>query len=139
MDSIPKVNGVPITRRWLIPKAQRLSAYAGNGFLTQEELRLRTQGVWDSFYSLRAIWRRSRKFTGDIRGRLVFVLISKVYRQMYADTGLATDSARVAWTKKYTKYLAQVCARFFKGKPMPELQVPQLHPQQGSEPLQVIA
>ena len=30
------------------------------------------------------------------RGRLAFVLVSKLYRQMYANTGIATDSARVS-------------------------------------------
>ena len=30
------------------------------------------------------------------RSRLAFVLISKLYRQMYANTGIATDSARVS-------------------------------------------
>ena len=126
IDSVPKINGVPVTRRWLIPKAQRASAYVANGHLTQQELRLRTQGVWDRFYSFGKIWERSGKFTTDIRGRLAFLLISKVYRQMYADTGLATDSARVAWGKKYTKYLAMACAKLFKGRAMPELQIPEI-------------
>jgi hypothetical protein len=31
-----------------------------------------------------------------VRGRLAFVLVSNFYRQMYANTGIATDSARVA-------------------------------------------
>jgi hypothetical protein len=30
-----------------------------------------------------------------MNARLAFVLISKIYRQMYANTGIATDSARV--------------------------------------------
>src|SRR3954466_2023730 len=68
LDSVPKINGIPVTRRWLIPKAQRLSAYVANGHLTQEELRLRTQGVWDRFYSFPKIWQRSAKFTTDVRG-----------------------------------------------------------------------
>ena len=29
-----------------------------------------------------------------MKARLAFVLISKLYRQMYANTGIATDSAR---------------------------------------------
>ena len=31
-----------------------------------------------------------------LKGRLAFVLISKIYRQMYANTGIATDSARIS-------------------------------------------
>jgi hypothetical protein len=47
--------------------------------------------LWDSFYSFGRIWKRSR-FIKSRRGRLAFLLISKIYRQMYADTGIATDS-----------------------------------------------
>jgi radical SAM superfamily enzyme YgiQ (UPF0313 family) len=139
-ENMPKINGVPITRRWLMPKADRAKAYITTAHFSQEELRVRTQAVWDRFYSFGNIWVRSGKFTGDIRGRLAFLLISKLYRQMYADTGLATDSARVAWTKKYTKHLAKFTQRLFKGKPMPELQIPKMPAQkQGQQALQVIA
>jgi len=54
----------------------------------------RPQGVWDRFYSLRFIWQRSR---------LTFILISKIYRQMYADTGIATDSARIARSARWAR------------------------------------
>jgi len=55
---------------------------------------------------------------------LAFVLISKIYRQMYADTGIATDSARVAWSARWARWLAKPCRRLFAAKPMPGLQVP---------------
>ena len=61
----------------------------------------RTQAVWDHFYSLPRVWRRSR-VAGTWKGRLAFVLSSKLYRQMYANTGIATDSARrtrSAWSR----------------------------------------
>ena len=58
-----------------------------------DEIRRRTQGVWDEFYSLPRIWRRARAVR-TLKARLAFVLISKLYRQMYANTGIATDSAR---------------------------------------------
>ena len=138
-DNIEKVNGIPVTRRWLIPKTERFKAYILNERFTPDELRLRTQMVWDKFYSLPAIWQRSGRYTRKLPGRLVFMLISKVFRQMYADTGLATDSARVAWTKKYTKYLANICARFFKGKPMPDLAIPKLPPKHTESGFRVIA
>ncbi len=67
--------------------------------MSAEEIRSRTQVVWDRFYTLGSIWRRSR-FIRSKRGRLTFVLISKVYRQMYADTGIATDGARVSWSAR---------------------------------------
>ena len=41
------------------------------------------------------------------RARLAFVLISKLYRQMYANTGIATDSARTARSAKWARMLAQ--------------------------------
>ncbi len=52
------------------------------------QLRQRTQGVWNGYYSMGSIWQRSR-FIKSAKGRLTFVLISKIYRQMYADTGIA--------------------------------------------------
>ena len=55
---------------------------------------------------------------------MAFVLISKIYRQMYADTGIATDSARVTWSGRWARWLAKHCRHLFAGKPMPDLQVP---------------
>src|SRR2546425_1610561 len=90
----PTIAGVPLTRRWLIPHALRPKLYWSHPVMSAEEIRFRTQAVWDSFYSFGSIWKRSR-FIKSSRGRLAFLLISKIYRQMYADTGIATDSARV--------------------------------------------
>ena len=90
-----KVAGIPITRRWLIPLGLRPKLYWPHPTMSGEEIRQRTQSVWDNFYGLKSIWMRSR-FIKSLRARLAFVLISKIYRQMYADTGIATDSARVS-------------------------------------------
>jgi len=43
---------------------------------------------------------------------------------MNADTGIATDSARVAWSARWARWLARPCQRLFAGRPMPHLQVP---------------
>jgi len=51
-------------------------------------------------------------------------LISKLYRQMYANTGIATDSARHAKSERMARLLAKPCRRLFIAKPMPDLQVP---------------
>src|SRR5712675_1774833 len=80
------------------------------------DLRSRTQAVWDSFYSFVSIWKRSR-FIKSSRGRLAFVLISKIYRQMYADTGIATDSARMARSTRWARWLSKPCRRLFAGQP----------------------
>ena len=116
--SPPTIAGVPLTRRWLIPQALRPKLYWDHPVMTAEEIRSRTQAVWDSFYSLSAIWKRSR-FIKSSRGRLAFVLIS-----MYADTGIATDSARVSWSGRWARWLAKPCRRLFAGSPMPDLDVP---------------
>jgi hypothetical protein len=89
--------------------------------MSSDEIRERTQGVWDSFYDLRSIWHRSR-CVPNLRGRMAFVLISKLYRQMYAKTGISTDSARKSnWL---ARMIAKPCRLLFQAKPMPELQVP---------------
>ena len=60
----------------------------------------------------------------SLRARLAFVLISKLYRQMYANTGIATDSARQAKSAKRARVLARAARRLFIAEPMPQLQVP---------------
>jgi hypothetical protein len=60
----------------------------------------------------------------SVRARLAFLLISKLYRQMYANTGIATDSARVARSVRRARVLAALARRLFIGRPMPDLQVP---------------
>jgi hypothetical protein len=52
------------------------------------------------------------------------VLISKLYRQMYANTGIATDSARVNRSAQWARWIARPCRRLFAGKPMPDLRIP---------------
>ena len=120
---MPRVGGVPLTRYWLIPPGDRPKVYAPHPVMSADEIRRRTQGVWDQFYSLRVIWQRSR-CVRTVHERLVFVLISKLYRQMYANTGIATDSARVSRATHWARWLAKPCRRLFTAEPMPELQVP---------------
>ncbi len=119
----PTIAEIPLTRRWLIPQALRPKLYWDHPVMSAEEIRSRTQAVWDSFYSFGRIWKRSR-FIKSSRGRLAFLLISKIYRQMYADTGIATDSARVTRSGRWVRLLAKPCRHLFAGTPMPELQVP---------------
>jgi radical SAM superfamily enzyme YgiQ (UPF0313 family) len=118
-----RVAGVPITRHWLIPQGQRPKVYSPHPVMSAEEIRHRTQAVWDDFYSIKNIWRRS-SCTPTLRSRLAFVLISKLYRQMYANTGIATDSARVSRAEKWARLIAPPTRRLFAADPMPELQVP---------------
>jgi radical SAM superfamily enzyme YgiQ (UPF0313 family) len=115
-----KVGAIPITRHWLIPQAQRPKVYAAHPVMTPDEIRARTQGVWDRFYGLRRVWERS-KCTPTLRARLAFVLLSKLYRQMYANTGIATDSARVNRANRWARLIARPCRRLFVARPWPEL------------------
>ena len=118
-----KVAGIPVTRHWLIPQENRPKVYAPHPVMTPDEIRARTQAVWDRFYSLRRVWERSR-CTRSLRSRLAFVLISKLYRQMYANTGIATDSARVNRANRWARLIAKPCRRLFTARPLPELSLP---------------
>ncbi len=118
-----RVAGIPITRHWLIPEDQRPNVYASHPAMSPDEIRSRTQDVWDQFYSLPRIWRRSR-CTPTLRARLAFVLISKLYRQMYANTGIATDSARVSRANRWARVIAKPCRRLFVAPPLPGLVAP---------------
>jgi hypothetical protein len=69
------------------------------------------------------VWGRSR-VVESLRARLAFVLISKLYRQMYANTGIATDSARVQRSARWARWIGHACRRLFTGKPMPDLAMP---------------
>jgi radical SAM superfamily enzyme YgiQ (UPF0313 family) len=115
-----RVGGIPVTRHWLIPQDQRPKVYAPHPVMPPEEIRARTQAVWDEFYSLRRIWARSR-CTSTLRARVAFVLISKLYRQMYANTGIATDSARVNRANRWARLIAKPCRRLFVARPLPAL------------------
>jgi radical SAM superfamily enzyme YgiQ (UPF0313 family) len=118
-----RIEGIPITRHWLIPHDLRPKLYSPHPTMSAEEIRRRTQSVWERFYSMGYIWKRSR-FLKSLRSRLTFVLISKIYRQMYADTGISTDSARIARSTRWARWLARPCRYFFSARPMPQLQVP---------------
>ena len=115
-----RVGDIPVTRHWLIPQDQRPKVYVPHPVMSADEIRARTQGVWDQFYSLRRIWVRSR-CTTTLRARLAFVLVSKLYRQMYANTGIATDSARVNRANRWARLMAKPARRLFTAPPLPDL------------------
>ena len=119
-DDAARVGGIPVTRHWLIPQDQRPKVYAAHPVMSADEIRARTQAVWDEFYSLRRIWARSR-CTASLKARLAFVLLSKLYRQMYANTGIATDSARVSRANRWARLIARPCRRLFVARPLPAL------------------
>ena len=120
---VPKIDGIPLTRYWLIPNSRRPRIYTPHPVMSADEIRIRTQGVWNRFYSLGVVWQRS-SCVKSLKSRLAFVLLSKLYRQMYANTGIATDSARVARSAKRARVLAKIARRFFVAAPMPDLAEP---------------
>jgi hypothetical protein len=90
--------------------------------MTSQEMRTRTQGVWDRFYNTSNVWKRS-KVAHSLRARMAFFLISKLYRQMYASTGIATDSARRNKATQWARWISKPCRRLFQAKPMPGLEI----------------
>ena len=70
--------------------------------------------------------------TPTLRARLAFVLISKLYRQMYANTGIATDSARVNRANRWARLIARPCRRLFTAGPLPSLRRSSSPPLAGS-------
>ena len=122
-SSAVTVGGVPLSRYWLIPSSERPKIYMPHPALSSDDIRRGTQETWDAFYSLPLIWERSSCVT-SLKSRLAFVLISKLYRQMYANTGITTDSARIQRSARRARMLARFARRLFVAKPMPDLEVP---------------
>jgi hypothetical protein len=111
------------TRPWLIPPDIRPKLYVSHPTMSADEIRDHTQKVWSSFYSLSKVWRRSR-CVSRLRSRLAFVLISKLYHQMYANTGMAKGRSKQTKAVRWSRLIAKPCHALFSAKPMPQLQVP---------------
>lgn len=122
-ETVEMVEGVPITRYWLIPSARRPKLYTSHPTMSMGEIRLRTQEVWNRFYSVKEIWKRA-DCVKSMRGRLAFLFISKIFLHMYANTGMATDNARRKSANRWARWMAKPCLRLFKGKPLPGLELP---------------
>jgi radical SAM superfamily enzyme YgiQ (UPF0313 family) len=118
------VGDVPITRYWLIPTAVRPKMFTPHPTMSSEEIRQRTQKVWDRFYKWGPVWKRSA-CCPNITSRIAFIFLSKLYRQMYAGTGISTDSARRKKSKRWAKWMARQCKKLFQAKPMPQLPSPE--------------
>ncbi len=109
------VEGTPITRYWLIPTAIRPKMFTPHPSMSSDEISDRTQKVWDRFYSsatsgalcLHAHPARPRRLR----------LLSKLYRQMYAGTGISTDSARRKKAKTSARWLARQTGRSSRQSP----------------------
>ncbi len=117
------VEGTPVTRYCLIPPAIRPKMFTPHPTMSSDEIRTRTQSVWDKFYDWGPIWKRSA-CVPNLRARIAFIFLSKLYRQMYAGTGISTDSARRKKSKAAARWTARQCKKLFAAAPMPQLQSP---------------
>jgi radical SAM superfamily enzyme YgiQ (UPF0313 family) len=117
------VDGTPISTYWLIPDHKRPRMFTPHPLMESAEIRSRTQAVWDKFYDWKSIWRRSA-CTPTLKSRVAFMLLSKLYRQMYAGTGISTDSARIKKSNHSARFIARQTRKIFVSKPMPELLSP---------------
>jgi hypothetical protein len=118
------VGDVPITRYWLIPTEVRPKMFTPHPSMSSDEIRERTQKVWDRFYNWSAIWQRSACVPNLRRKHGFIVMLSKLYRQMYAGTGIST-TARGGRSRRLGALDGEADAsRLFQAKPMPELQSP---------------
>jgi radical SAM superfamily enzyme YgiQ (UPF0313 family) len=123
VDEPTRIDGFPLTRHWLIPQHKRPKLFSPHPSMSHEQISSGTQGVWDTFYSWRLIWERS-KVVPTLRGRVAFLVASKLFRQMYAGTGLSTDSARAKRASTWARMSLKPARRLFQSAPMPDLQMP---------------
>lgn len=105
-----RVDGVPLTRYWLIPSANRPKVYLPHPDMTADEIRGRTGVAWQSFYQPRKVWARASGIK-SFKGRLAFTAISLLYSRLYGQTGVATDSARLSNATTWAKWLVVPCRR----------------------------
>lgn len=116
---VARIAGIPLTRHWLIPRGLRPKIFSPHPVMSADEIRQRTQMVWDKFYSMKSIWKRAH-CVQSLKSRLAFLLISKLYRQMYANTGIAIDSARESRSVRWARWMAKPCRLLFAARPMPQ-------------------
>ena len=122
-DNMISVDGIPVSRHWLIPQAKRPKLLTPHPAMSGEEIRQGTQNVWNNFYSLRASWKRSGILKA-YRNRLAFVVASKVMLQAFGNTGLSTDSARASRATRWGGIGFSLLQKMFAAAPMPDLEVP---------------
>jgi radical SAM superfamily enzyme YgiQ (UPF0313 family) len=113
----------PLTRHWLIPFINRPRLYFPHPTMSADEIRDYARKAWASFYSLPNTWSRSRCLV-TLRSRLTFVLISKLYRHIYANIGMTTEHSRRTQAIRWARILVKPCHALFSARPLPKLQTP---------------
>ena len=110
---VPTVDGTPITRYWLIPPDERPKMFMPHPTMNSEEMRQRTQGVWDRFYSFARCGsgRAARRICA--RGWRSFLFPSCTGRCTRAPASPPIAPARLAPTAGLAGW--PCLPRFFKG------------------------
>jgi hypothetical protein len=126
-DDMPTVDGIPVSRHWLIPQTRRPKLLTPHPVMSGEQIRQGTQKVWNDFYSLSASWQRSGMLKA-FRNRVAFVVASKVMLQAFGNTGLSTDSARASRATRLGGIGFSLLQKIFSAHPMPDLPVPLARP-----------
>ena len=119
---MPTVDGIPLSRYWLIPIARRPRSFSQDADRAARTREL-ARHAWAEFYSFGRIWRRS-VVARTLKARLMFILISKLFVNMYFNGGVATDSARFVRSAWVARQYATIAKRLFMGAPMPGLEAP---------------
>ena len=122
-QSAARSTACPITRHWLIPAERRPKFYMAHPTMQRRRDSCAHAGRVGSSSTSPA--NLGAQPVRRVRARPARVLlISKLYRQMYANTGIATDSARRSSSVRWARWLSRPCRRLFAGTPMPDLQMP---------------
>lgn len=102
---------------WLDPQHPRVVYEHPN--LTADQIIAGVRHSWRQFYSLRAIWQRSRLmgFTQNLKHLLIYLVICKAYFNLYWRYGLATDSTSRKNDRKRASRLGLMVNSFFKAAP----------------------
>ena len=133
-DNPPTIAGIPLTRRWLIPQALRPKLYWDHPVMSARGDPFPNPGCLGQFLQLGPDL-EAFAIIKSSRGRLAFVLISRIYRLMYADTGIATDSARVTWSGRWTRWMAKPCRHTLRRPAHAGSEIPGSQPREGSPSL----
>ena len=88
------VDGIPVTRYWLIPGSIRPKMFMPHALMSTRRDQRADARCLGSLLYLQRIWKRSVCARRRCADGWRFIFLSKLYRQMYAGTGISTDSAR---------------------------------------------
>jgi radical SAM superfamily enzyme YgiQ (UPF0313 family) len=84
--------------------------------ITKQDLHTENKKAWDSFYSLRESFLRTRRGTAaswPIAGKLAYLMACVLFRRAYAGYGMAADSVRRTKMKASTRLFVKSAVSFY--------------------------